>query len=148
MSSLFKNKNKYFSCFNSINNNSFDIYAIKDGNINFLTDKQTKSNELKKYNYICDNEDKMILFKDELFKDKIEICEYKSLIRKTNFPIQSKFDDNELPLLDGIINDKTPFDEVNEVLQNLFNNENNRFCQIMNKEEIENILFFQPKNKI
>ena len=154
MSSLFKNKNKYFSCFNSINNDSFDIYAMKDGNINFQSDESKRSdiskieNKFNSYNFICGNEDKIILFKNELFKDKIEICEYNSLIRKTNFPIQSKFDENKSPLLDRILKGDTPIEKEKEIQQKPFNNENNRSCQIINNEEIENIFFFQPKNKI
>ena len=154
MSSLFKNKNKYFSCFNSINNDSFDIYAMKDDNINFQSDESKRSdiskieNKFNSYNFICGNEDKIILFKNELFKDKIEICEYNSLIRKTNFPIQFKFDENKSPLLDRILKGDTPIEKEKEIQQKPFNNENNRSCQIINNEEIENILFFQPKNKI
>ena len=154
MSSLFKNKNKYFSCFNSINNDSFDIYAMKDGNINFQSDESKRSdiskieNKFNSYNFICGNEDKIILFKNELFKDKIEICEYNSLIRKTNFPIQSKFDENKSPLLDRVLKGDTPIEKEKEIQQKPFNNENIMSCLIINNEEIENIFFFQPKNKI
>ena len=66
MSSLFKNKIKFFSCLICDMNYSFSIYVNKNRNLDFnefrISSNIIKNDDFKKFDFICNKDQNMILF--------------------------------------------------------------------------------------
>ena len=61
MSSL-NDKFKYFFCSNYIPENSLNIYIEKEGNFQFSSNSEVSINDFKKFNFYCENEEKIFFF--------------------------------------------------------------------------------------
>ena len=113
MSSLYRNKFKFFSCFNYTNTDSFSIYIQKGGSPpggmnghrrNLQHGGQSNSNpsgpknEIELKNFTCENTEKMILF--SIFKDECPNdmnCINQNNLNKLDFSIfyEAKLNNNQ-----------------------------------------------------
>ena len=155
MSSLFKNKLKFFSCLICDMNYSFSIYVNKNRNLDFdeirISSNIIKNDDFKRFDFICNKDQNMILF--TIFNNKnflsVDSMDFANLIQ-TNVFIFQQIKSNKLRELQKIDLPDTPIEEEEEEFILDINIKNKSDCGNLSFifEEKENILFFKPKKQI
>ena len=119
MSSLFKNKLKFFSCLICDMNYSFSIYVNKNRNLDFnefrISSNIIKNDDFKRFDFICNKDQNMILF--TIFNNKnflsVDSMDFANLIQ-TNVFIFQQIKSNKLRELQKIDLPDTPIEEEEE----------------------------------
>ena len=129
MSSFFELKNKFFSCFNKDESDSFNLYANKKGNFKFSNgDLSTSSNNIfQKFDFNCSNKENIIFF--VVLKDECG---------------QNSDTSNIFCGSIGGLADRYFYTFIQEVENSELNFINMNDFSEPKFEAIENILFFQP----
>ena len=152
MSSLFKNKLKFFSCLICDMNYSFSIYVNKNRNLDFneirFSSNIIKNDDFKRFDFICNKDQNMILFTVFNYQN-FPISNSMNVVNLIQFNVfifqQIKL--NKLRELQIIELPPIPIEEEEEFIFDI-NIKNKSDCEPLIFEEKENILFFKPKKQI